>query len=515
MKRKIGIPLICISMLLIGCNEEQAGKQSATDVTSEPEVMETVAVTDLSGEFDCLNPAWWSLCIETVSVDQAFLDAVYEKEPAAHIAAMFEESGELAEPYASQFCFAQVDGWPQEQTGALDEIRYATPFVVPCIEKKVGGGDSAMRFVHILPVMLDDCVCGYFSWSEEDGGYENYHWNPLLDDEMRRCEFPGGYTFTMYYAMMAYKYGWDEEGSSNMLVMVEEKPYLINDSSGWYRLPGLEVEAGEPQEEMLDEEKKQEDADEETPDAAVVEASDKSDKNASNSVTDMRYEELKNWIETASSQKMKKLVMLYDTTDTTTGESLQEKLEKLFGLYEDKNTDKPVTYLKEEYDIDYGNLYAVAGDADYIFVGIVESNEGTYFENKETEENGEQIETSDACTDYTVTVLKNIKGSLRTDKPVLIRKFGGLSYDHETLYLLEGDVFPFEEETYIFFANAQKDGSLFVYGPVSNIPLNIDRTQLADGVDRLEETAEYQEVLAAYKNQIDSGRERYASSYEQ
>lgn len=513
--KKIRILLICLTMLLTGCNGEQDGKQSAPDITSKPEMAETTAVTDLSGEFDYLRPSGWSLCLETLPVDQAFLDAVHAKEPEAHIAAMFEENGELAEPYASQFCFAEADGWPQEQTGALDEIRYATPFVVPYIEKEEGSGDSTMRFVHILPVTLDDCVCGYFSWSETDGGYENYHWNPLLDEEMKRCDFPGGYTFTMYYAMMAYKYGWSEEGSSNMLVILEGKPYLINDSSGWYLLPGLEVEAGEPQEEMPDDEKKLEDADEEAPDAAAVEASDKADKNASDSVTDMCYEELKSWIETSSSQKMKKLIMPYDTTDTTTGESLQEKLEKQFGLYEDKRADKPATYLKAEYDIDYGNLNAVAGDADYIFVGIVESNEGTYFENKETEEDGEKTETSDVCTDYTVTVLKNIKGSLTTDEPVLIRKFGGLSYDHETLYLLEGDVFPLEEEIYIFFASAQKDGSLFVYGPVSNIPLNIDRAQAAAGADKLEEMTEYQKVLEAYKNQIDSGRERFVSSYEQ
>ncbi len=172
-----------------------------------------------------------------------------------------------------------------------------------------------------------------------------------------------------------------------------------------------------------------------------------------------------------------------------------------------------VSYLKGSFVIDYNNLSAVVGDADYVFVGEVVSEDGTEYRDYvtvETETGGSKV-VGDPYTKYTIIVTENIKGNLITEEAFPIMKYGGVSEDGRACYLFEGDELPVVGGTYIFFAYAQEDGSLLISGPVSNVPMEND-----EGVARMNNDAiTYEEVVNAYQNQIDSGRKRAVSTYEE
>ena len=76
------------------------------------------------------------------------------------------------------------------------------------------------------------------------------------------------------------------------------------------------------------------------------------------------------------------------------------------------------SYLRGTFSIDYSDLNAVVGDADYVFVGTVASEEGTVYKDAVTVEtdDGKTREVSGPYTNYTVNVTKNIKGNLVTTR---------------------------------------------------------------------------------------------------
>ena len=173
------------------------------------------------------------------------------------------------------------------------------------------------------------------------------------------------------------------------------------------------------------------------------------------------------------------------------------------------------SYMEGDFAINYNDLNQVVGSADYVFVGTVESDEGTVYKNYVTmeTENGGTKEVGAPYSNFMVTVIENVKGNLITEKPIPVQKHGGLSEDGTTIYLYEGDELPMVGSTYIFFAYAQQDGSLLISGPVSNIHLikkNIDE----EVIDIYKELPEYHEILEAYENQVEEERTRFKSSYE-
>ena len=170
------------------------------------------------------------------------------------------------------------------------------------------------------------------------------------------------------------------------------------------------------------------------------------------------------------------------------------------------------SYLRGSFSIDYNNLNEVVGDADYVFLGTIANEEGTVYKYTSIieREDGTTYEVSSPYTNYSVNVLENIKGHLVTDTAIPIQKAGGLSKDGTEYYIYEGDFLPTVGNSYIFFAYAQPDGSLLISGPVSNISID----NVTNNISSLAISTEYENVVNAYKNQIDSGRTRFTSSYE-
>lgn len=152
------------------------------------------------------------------------------------------------------------------------------------------------------------------------------------------------------------------------------------------------------------------------------------------------------------------------------------------------------------------------GDADYVFVGTVVSEEGNVYKDAITVETnvGNTKVISSPYTNYMVNVKENIKGNLITDEAIPIQKSGGLSEDGTQYFIYEGDELPVVGNTYIFFAYTQPDGSLLISGPISNMSMDNN----TNGIALFSDSLEYDNVLEAYNNQIDSGRTRFNSIYE-
>lgn len=128
------------------------------------------------------------------------------------------------------------------------------------------------------------------------------------------------------------------------------------------------------------------------------------------------------------------------------------------------------------YSCNVEDLRSLVGNADYVFVGKIESNDGYCYENpvkKETEDGN--IILYDTYTNYTVEIISNIKGKLK--KSISIKKWGGLDYYDDFYHVAENDILPENGNTYIFTAYVQADGRLLVSGAYSNIPLDKENGQ--------------------------------------
>ena len=120
----------------------------------------------------------------------------------------------------------------------------------------------------------------------------------------------------------------------------------------------------------------------------------------------------------------------------------------------------PISRLQGCFIINVYDLREMAAFSDYVFVGEVLKNEGYKYWH------------TNPYTNYTVRVLENIKGNLIMDKEIPIVKQGGLSKDGSYYEIFEDDELPVEKGTYIFYADAQTDGSLLISGPNSNLKID-------------------------------------------
>lgn len=135
-----------------------------------------------------------------------------------------------------------------------------------------------------------------------------------------------------------------------------------------------------------------------------------------------------------------------------------------------------VSFIDECFPIfDTSDKAQYVGYSDYVFVGKVEkiTYGGRYSGN--TYYPGGSIFSGKASTPYTeyeVSVLQNIKGQLKTDSTVLVKKHAGINTKTNVLSILPGDVMPIENEEYIFLTRATKNGDLVILDPYGNIPLS-------------------------------------------
>lgn len=171
----------------------------------------------------------------------------------------------------------------------------------------------------------------------------------------------------------------------------------------------------------------------------------------------------------------------------------------------------PVYPMRATFVYDTNNVKEAVGICDYVFIGEVVSCDGTQYKNIITmeDENGKPKEVGSPYTNYTINVMENIKGELITEESIKITKQGGVSKNRDAVYVFENDELPVANNTYIFLAYAQKDGSLLVSGPNSNVLLNTTGTYSSTS------NTEYTEYKEAVENEINPvERKRYTSIYD-
>ncbi|HHW70202.1 MAG TPA: hypothetical protein GX392_02510 [Clostridiales bacterium] len=177
----------------------------------------------------------------------------------------------------------------------------------------------------------------------------------------------------------------------------------------------------------------------------------------------------------------------------------------------------PVSKLHGSFSINFDNINELVGDADYVFVGAVISEDGTEYKHPVMgeSEDGEEYEIASPYTNYTISVLDNIKGELVTDTEIPIQKAGGLAQDGSQYFVYEEDELPKQGSVYVFYAYAQPDGSLLVSGPNSNEKINVKAKAVTDDpTGSLETISAVQEVIDALDTQVETGRTRFVSTYD-
>lgn len=199
----------------------------------------------------------------------------------------------------------------------------------------------------------------------------------------------------------------------------------------------------------------------------------------------------------------------------------------LFVFLLTKNTTSSPQIISSQYNhvIDIKNKSELSGFVDYIFIGKIEEKTGSIAESEfriETITGYEHIEIP--ATKYSVSVLENIKGELRTDGAIEIFKSGGLTHDGKYLFLEDGDFILKTGDICIFFATVREDGTLYIQGKEFNLKLDevaYNQTYTKNNISKMEDLLEeikkseiYQEIRKSYENEIVFERERFTISEE-
>ena len=183
-----------------------------------------------------------------------------------------------------------------------------------------------------------------------------------------------------------------------------------------------------------------------------------------------------------------------------------------------KSAENPIeiSIISGEPSIDIYSYEELAGDADYVIIGKVLEEVGIEYLLLATRQNDDGMVTVSTIpyTDYSVQVVENMKGDLRQDEPILIRKRGGLAEDESYIFLHEDDLLPLPGNTYVFYIYAQLDGTNMVAGTNSTIPLADESTNPLStrSAGEINEDDILALVRQGVENQIVTDRDRSTSN---
>ena len=166
----------------------------------------------------------------------------------------------------------------------------------------------------------------------------------------------------------------------------------------------------------------------------------------------------------------------------------------------------PVAYNEACFVIDVNNPETLIGFADYVFVARVDEELRTEYDKVRRNEKGNV--TGIPYTFYNITVVNNIKGNLKKNEQIELKKHGGVNYDKTSISLFEGDKMLESGKYYIIIANAQEDGSLMQMEVNSGVELDIS------GEAELSQCTLYNMYREYYINEKTYDRQRFQSIYE-
>lgn len=183
-----------------------------------------------------------------------------------------------------------------------------------------------------------------------------------------------------------------------------------------------------------------------------------------------------------------------------------------------KSQEPEISVLEGSYAIDVDSFSELAGSADYVIVGKVTDELDTLYKWPVMLENedGTKREVSMPYTNFSVEVVKNLKGELSQEVEITITKSGGLTKDGNMYVLDKNDILPSVDGSYVFYIYAQEDGSNLSVGPNSTIPLDdvegrkVSTRYVQDEGQNSDRILE--QVMEGVEHQIISDRERSVSN---
>jgi len=175
----------------------------------------------------------------------------------------------------------------------------------------------------------------------------------------------------------------------------------------------------------------------------------------------------------------------------------------------------PVLYNAPAWLFDANNLSSIIGYVDYVFVGRVESFVKTNYEYAYDKE-GKIIDSNNPMpySVFNIAIIKNVKNSLKDTVKVI--KPGGLCKDGKSVVMVGDNKLPDIGGIYIFYAIAQKDGTLILTGENRHAKIFLDTNSNDIIVIRsyVENSVEYSNLLDAYNDEIIYIRNRYIANDE-
>lgn len=208
---------------------------------------------------------------------------------------------------------------------------------------------------------------------------------------------------------------------------------------------------------------------------------------------------------------MKKLVallvaILIITTITACSNNYSNETSKTYDSFT-LSTKVPVVYDDGSFMVNIKNPKEIVGWGDYVFVAKVEDELRTEYTNLRKSEDG--TITGKPYTVYSITVIDNLKGNLKKNKPIEFLKHGGVNYDGKSISLLEGDRLLRSGKYYILVAVSETDGRLGQGMPYSAIELNVSNKQ------EIVYSEEYKNYKKYVKDEVKFERERFKSVEEE
>jgi len=177
-----------------------------------------------------------------------------------------------------------------------------------------------------------------------------------------------------------------------------------------------------------------------------------------------------------------------------------------------KDKELPIEWSYGSCSIDYKIPEQVVGLADYVFIGYVEDKLDTEYRIPEDDIDGAPL------TNYSVTVVENIKGVLTQETAVELQKIGGIAKNGKYISLMEGDIVLEVGELYLFSATGKTDGGLYCGVPNSCVPMNEALEESELKTQKVKSQLINSNVTKFYKtaikNEIKYNRDRYLSKYD-
>lgn len=172
------------------------------------------------------------------------------------------------------------------------------------------------------------------------------------------------------------------------------------------------------------------------------------------------------------------------------------------------NTEKkyynnlPIYTASPMYLYDTSTPQKAIGISDYVFVAKIKSVVGTKYLDKSSESNKKALfeEDSSPYTLYEIEVIKNIKGQLNTEEPILFIQFGGLNKDGKGYTLIEGVNLLTENNYYLILSNTIKmDGKIILEASEATRLIDLGQTINYEVINKYEEAYKNEEVPKTYQ----------------